>query len=271
MPCSSRQAGAAFLADLAAGGPIHQRVALVVAHPDDETIGAGGQLHRFRNLTLIVASDGAPRDGRDMRRTGHASLEDYARTRRTELMRALQPLDLRNDALILLDLPDGELIFAIDSLIAQLANVFARERIEIVTTHAYEGGHPDHDALALATQLAAQRTPHPPALVEMPYYHAGADGWVLQSFADNTPAPLTIELDAESWRRKCAMLDAHESQLDLLTGFRQPTEKFRVAPAHDFTQPPTPGRWLYEQVAPTLHPETWLAHARAAVLAEGGA
>jgi LmbE family N-acetylglucosaminyl deacetylase len=242
-----------------------------VAHPDDETIGAGGQLHRFRDLTLLVASDGAPRDGRDMRRTGHASLEDYARTRRTELMRALQALDLRDDAPILLDLPDGELIFAIETLIAQLAEIFARNKIEIVMTHAYEGGHPDHDALALATQLAARRMPHPPALVEMPYYHAGADGWVFQSFADNEPAPLTVELDADSWRRKCAMLDSHVSQSELLTGFRQPTEKFRLAPAHDFTREPTTGRWLYEQVAPTLRPETWLAHARAVILAEGGA
>ncbi len=74
---------------------------MVVAHPDDEAIGAGGQLHRFKNLTLVIVSDGAPRAGRDMRRTDHASIEDYARTRRTELMNALQASNLSDDALIL--------------------------------------------------------------------------------------------------------------------------------------------------------------------------
>jgi LmbE family N-acetylglucosaminyl deacetylase len=242
---------------------------MVVAHPDDEAIGAGGQLHRFENLTLAIVSDGAPRDGRDMRRTGHASIEDYAKTRRTELMRALQALAL--SGLILLDLPDGELIFSIASIVTQLAEIFVRKNIDVVMTHAYEGGHPDHDALALATQLAARQVPHPPALVEMPYYHAGPDGWVLQRFPDNEPAPVTVSLDAQAWARKCAMLDAHQSQSEMLSGFRQRTETFRLAPAHDFTQPPTTGCWLYDHVAPTLPPETWLAHARAAINAEVGA
>jgi LmbE family N-acetylglucosaminyl deacetylase len=269
MPCSSPHAGAAFLSDLVAGGPIRQRVALVVAHPDDEAIGAGGQLHRFNDLVLVIASNGAPRDGRDVARTGHASIEDYASTRRTELMRALQALNLPDEALSMLDLPDGELIFAIERIIAQLADIFARNDAEVVMTHAYEGGHPDHDALALAAQLAAQRIPHPPALVEMPYYHAGAHGWVVQKFPDDGPAPVTIELDANAWARKCEMLDAHKSQAELLREFRQRAETFRLAPAHDFTQPPSTGRWLYEHVAPTLRPEAWLARARKALVAEG--
>jgi LmbE family N-acetylglucosaminyl deacetylase len=268
MPCSSQHAGAAFLADLVGGGPVHQRVALVAAHPDDEAIGAGGQLHRFENLTLVIASDGAPRDGRDMRRTGHASVKAYAATRRAELMHALRTLDIRDEALILLDLPDGELILRLESIIQRLAEIFARNDIGVVMTHAYEGGHPDHDALALATQLAARRLAHPPALVEMPYYHADPHGWVLQRFPDDKPAPVTILLDAQAWDRKCAMLDAHQSQSEMLRGFHQRTESFRLAPAHDFTRPPSPGRWLYDHVAPTLRPEAWLARARAALMAE---
>jgi LmbE family N-acetylglucosaminyl deacetylase len=270
MPCLSQHAGAAFLADLVAGGPVHQRVALVVAHPDDEAIGAGGQLHRLKNHTLVLASYCAPGDGLDQARTGHASIEAYAETRRSELMHALRTLNIREDALILLGMPDGELISAIENIITHLTDIFARNDVEIVLTHAYEGGHPDHDALALATQLAARRRPHPPALVEMPYYHAGPHGWVLQRFPDDDPAPVTIPLEAQAWNRKCAMLDAYESQLELLGGFRQRTETFRLAPAHDFTQPPSPGRWLYDQVAPTLRPEAWLARARAALIAEEG-
>jgi LmbE family N-acetylglucosaminyl deacetylase len=244
---------------------------MVVAHPDDESIGAGGQLHRFEHLTLVIGSDGAPRDGRDMRRTGHASIDAYAQTRRSELKLALRALELPDDAVTRLDHPDGELIFAIEGIVEQLAETFARNEIEVVMTHAYEGGHPDHDALALAAQLASRRWAPKPTLVEMPYYHAGPNGWVLQAFADEEAAPVTIRLDAGAWKRKCAMLDAHESQAELLRGFRQPIETFRLAPAHDFTRPPHAGRWLYEQVAPALRPETWLARARAALVAEGGA
>jgi LmbE family N-acetylglucosaminyl deacetylase len=270
-PASPPHTGAAFLADLAAGGPIKQRVAMVVAHPDDEAIGAGGQLHRFENLTLIFGADGAPRDGRDMRRTGHASIEAYATTRRTELTAALKALQLSDHAVIRLDLPDGELIFAVEILVSILAEMFARNQTEVVMTHAYEGGHPDHDALALAVHLAARRCAIPPSIVEIPYYHAGPDGWVLQSFPESEPGQIVIPLSEDAWMRKCAMLDAHQSQAEQLSGFRQPIEKFRLARAHNFLRPPNEGRWLYEQVAPTLHPEAWLARARAVVVAEGGA
>lgn len=263
--------GAAFLSDLASAGPLKQRVALAVAHPDDESIGAGGQLHRFENLTLIVGTDGAPIDGRDARRTGHETIQAYARTRDAELRQALSALKLPDHGLIQLGLPDGELIMAIDPLVHILTDTFERNEIDVAMTHAYEGGHPDHDALALATHLAARRCPKPPCIIEMPYYHAGPHGWVLQTFPDEDLPALTLRLDAERWARKCAMLDAHRTQAEMLTGFRQPLESFRLAPQHNFMQPPRPGRWLYDQVAPNLHPEAWLARARAAIAMHGGA
>ncbi len=55
--------GEAILARLAAGGPIAERVMIVVAHPDDETIGLGAQLRRFEDALLVHVTDGAPRDG----------------------------------------------------------------------------------------------------------------------------------------------------------------------------------------------------------------
>ncbi|MBV9250682.1 MAG: hypothetical protein JO227_15715, partial [Acetobacteraceae bacterium] len=42
--------------------PIEMRSAVVVAHPDDETVGAGASLRLFRDLTLVHVTDGAPRD-----------------------------------------------------------------------------------------------------------------------------------------------------------------------------------------------------------------
>lgn len=254
----------ACLAALAARAPIDASVTLALAHPDDEAIGAGGQFGLFQRLCVVVASDGAPRDGRDAARLGHDTRESYARTRRAELARALDAGGQARAPLIMLDLPDGELVFALPRLIAELTRIFRAQRSDIVLTHAYEGGHPDHDALALACRCAAQACGRAPAIIEMPYYRAAAGGWARQSFADARGA-LRIRVDGPDWTRKCAMLDAHASQRDLLRDFRQPVESFRIAPPYNFTRPPNGGDLLYADVAPTLDPAAWLAQARGAL------
>ena len=53
-----------ILRNLSRGRAIDAPVALVVAHPDDETLGAGARMACLHNLTLIHLSDGAPRTSR---------------------------------------------------------------------------------------------------------------------------------------------------------------------------------------------------------------
>ena len=48
-------------AALASGRPITSPVAVVVAHPDDETLGVGARMACLRHLALIHLTDGAPR------------------------------------------------------------------------------------------------------------------------------------------------------------------------------------------------------------------
>src|SRR6185437_14900327 len=79
-------------AALAAGAPIGSPVAVVVAHPDDETLGLGSRLARLRDFKLIHLTDGAPRDMRDAQREGFFDRDAYARTRARELDRALHAL-----------------------------------------------------------------------------------------------------------------------------------------------------------------------------------
>ena len=62
-----RPASAALLAALAAREPTELRVAVVAAHPDDETIGAGASLGLLRTPVLVHVTDGAPRSGHDAR------------------------------------------------------------------------------------------------------------------------------------------------------------------------------------------------------------
>src|ERR1051325_5216230 len=49
------------------------RLAIVAAHPDDETIGAGAYLARLSQAIFIHVTDGAPRDMRDARSEEHTS------------------------------------------------------------------------------------------------------------------------------------------------------------------------------------------------------
>ena len=65
-----------FARRLAAGEPIDEPVAVVVAHADDETLWCGSALPRLRNCRLIHLTDSAPRDMADANRLGIASREE---------------------------------------------------------------------------------------------------------------------------------------------------------------------------------------------------
>src|ERR1044071_4721885 len=97
--------GERILAMLAARQRVTERVLIVAAHPDDETIGCGAQLWRFDDLLLVHVTDGAPRDGKDAAQYGFASVADYAAARRRELDAALAAGEVTARRMHL-DLPD---------------------------------------------------------------------------------------------------------------------------------------------------------------------
>ncbi len=237
--------GDPVLGDLAQRVPTRKRIALVVAHPDDETIAAGASLHLLTGLLLVHVTDGAPRTLGDAARAGFATSTGYAATRRAELRAALT-LAGCSPVAVELGVPDQDASLHMPVIAQDLARLFAQHEIGAVITHAYEGGHPDHDATALATHLAAPGLAASGGIIEFPGYYASPDGAFTTGRFLPGPRATTVALTLAEQARKRAMFACFRTQAAVLAAFGAATEAFR--PAHpDFRHPPHPGALNYER------------------------
>ncbi|HEU4642435.1 MAG TPA: PIG-L family deacetylase [Gemmatimonadaceae bacterium] len=246
------------------------RALVLAAHPDDETIGAGARLPLLRNPLVVHVTDGAPRDLRDAHAHGHRSREAYAAARRDELCAALALAGVTPDHLRSLGAVDQEASLAMAPLARLLATLLCEHRPDVVLVHAYEGGHPDHDAAALiahaAVALLARDGVSPPPLVEMACYHARGSEAVRGDFLpDAHRATATIELSAAERTLKRRMRDCFASQREVLAPFPLHRERFRLAPRHRFGAPPHQGALHYEWYDWGMTGARWRALARDAL------
>jgi LmbE family N-acetylglucosaminyl deacetylase len=238
------------------------RLAVVAAHPDDETIGIGGQLARLDGVSIVHLTNGAPRAMSYARDLGFTTRAAYAAARRAELERALATGEAQNACAIWFDIDDQELAFHMADAAKQLAALFAEHGIGMVLTHPFEGGHPDHDAAAFsvwaAASLMARAGGTAPDIGEMAFYHARADGIVRQRFPDDPgSAEFALMLDDAAWARKSRMLAAFKTQRGTLAEFDSRIERLRLAPSYDFTA---------SRHGPLLHDgEEWRRAAQAAL------
>jgi LmbE family N-acetylglucosaminyl deacetylase len=237
---------------LAAGSSVDAAgVILVVAHPDDEVIGAGGQLARLLGAGVLYVTDGAPRAVGHALAAGYPTREAYAQARRREAEEALALAGIPPERIYGLAIADQQASTVLAELTRRLARFFLEHPVHVVFTHAYEGGHPDHDATAFAVHgacaLIARGGGHALEILEMAGYHAGSHGLSTHAFLPNDGEPLTIELDAAQRNLKRRMLACHVSQSRMLSHFGVEVERFRPAPRYDFAAPPHAGGLWYEQ------------------------
>jgi LmbE family N-acetylglucosaminyl deacetylase len=265
--------GGEILRLLAERRQIEPLVMIVVAHPDDETIGMGAQLCRFKDALLLQVTDGAPRDGRDAAAHGFANIAEYAFARRVELLTALDAGgagDLRTE---IVGIPDQEAYLNLVMLTEHLKHRLRQQAPEAIFVQPYEGGHPDHDAVAFAAQTAAQliatQCRLSPAIIEMTAYHAEGPGLATGDFLLADRPVTTIELSAGDRLRKRRMIGCFTSQRDLLAGFDTEVERFREAPRYDLARPPHRDELHYERLGWSVTGEVWRRHAREALEALG--
>lgn len=262
----------AVAVDALARGTFAGSVALVVAHPDDETVSLGGLLQRLHDPTLIHVTDGAPEDMADALRLGFATREAYRRARATELDAALAELGARIRRLGC-GLADQATVQGLSDLTRRLSAALAGADLAI--THAYEGGHPDHDSCAFAVQAAcallARSAKGAPVRVEFPSYHQERGRRAVGRFHPDPSRPESVHrLSDAQLSAKRRALARHQSQAEVLAWFEAPElERFRAAPEYDFTRPPPPGEALYDGWGWPLTSAVWRERAAAALRSLG--
>lgn len=271
-------AGEAIIAALRARRRVSQKVIIVAAHPDDETIGMGAQLCHLDGALLVHVTDGAPRDGEDMARHGFGRPQDYAAARRAELVNALEAGGARVVRTTALDIPDKDACRDLAGLARFLIQLLNSEKPSAVFTHAYEGGHPDHDACAFAVHAACGMlgAGSAPDIVEMALYHRHDARLVRGEFLEQSSPPRGLDthvaplrLGAAEKCRKQRMIDSFATQRWLLADFPLDCERLRLAPEYDFRKPPHHGVLHYETFGWDITGTQWRQRA-ATALAELG-
>ena len=257
-----------ILRDLCARKSVDASVALVVAHPDDETIGLGPLLKLLRGAHALHLTDGARRDLRGVHAAGFRSTAEHAKARAVELARVLDLVNIRPDRRHSFPIGDQEAFRHMPAIAAALSAYFETHKVEAVFTHPYEGGHLDHDACACVVAMACARMEHrglhPPVVMEMAFYYESEHGLVTQRFAEEGDDDFEIAFNQSEALIRDQMLAAHASQAAILGLFREPVARLRPAPHYDFRRPPNRGHIFYQRFIEDVSPADWLKAAHAA-------
>lgn len=201
---------------------------LVLAHPDDESMGTGGLIlrHTRKDIAthLICATFG---EAGWMGKPPGAKKEDLREIRAKELEEAADALAL--SGVELWDYPDGGVQKADQQELTQrIWEQVARLRPRVVVGWGPDGGygHPDHVAIGACTDaaLASMAETERPAL-----YHIAADQQTVEFYREAAalggepnelpmrPAEkvdIVIELDPDEVMMKMRAIDCHRSQLE---------------------------------------------------------
>ena len=237
------------------------RILIAVAHADDEALGCFSQLlNDGDDVHILHATDSTPLDPRYALKNGYPDVDAYRAGRRREMLEALAVTGL-DPARHWRALPFADQ--DAPNRIAEIRRAVAAYQADRIYTHAYEGGHPDHDALAFA--VSGIQADQAAEVWEFPLYHASPEGELptVNHFLDGE-ASTVVRLTPAQLDHKRRTLACFRSQKRVLDNFDTlDIEQFRPQKAYDFDAPPHAGPLYYEI---RRHGWTWPAW-RAAIQA----
>jgi LmbE family N-acetylglucosaminyl deacetylase len=143
----------------------------------------------------------------------------------------------------ILNIADQELYRNLHSAIGQVAEIARAADLTSIVTHAYEGGHPDHDSCSFIAAVAGRRLEIP--VWEMPLYHRAGGNINRQRFVAGDAELVLTPTDTE-YARKKKMAAQYASQGDVIRAFPEREERFRRQPIYNYAHPPHTGQLNYE-------------------------
>lgn len=186
-------------------------VVSVLAHPDDETFGAGGTIAAYAlagvPVTCVCATRGE--QGRNMGKPFFATRETLAELRVRELSAACAALGVAD--LRLLGVWDKTTEFRDPERVADGIEAILREvgPSLVITSHPVHGGHPDHCAVGEATLRAVRRLPpgeRPRVICRVSPQLAEAEGGKV----------FTVPVEGAAAEARLAATVAHRSQSEAM-------------------------------------------------------
>jgi len=240
-----RNAMAAMLDD--ANG---KRFVFLFGHPDDEVLICG--------TMMLLMERGAEVHGiwvisSDFRGKGHK--------RESELARAMRVLRLPEKQVHLLRVPDLGIHRELDRAANLVAEIFQRVQPHAVVADAFEGGHPDHDAVNFLAYEGLRRTGITAKLYEYPLYNGTGPfhvwKWRINDFPPDGQPTLHVPLPRDVVLRKYWMMQSYPTQWMYMGPARLASckhrlmtvgEPYRPCPAdRDHTVRPHDGQLNYER------------------------
>ena len=216
-----------------------RRPLVLVAHQDDEAIGCGILVPRAEQPVVVFATDGAPADPYFWGKYG--SPERLAEIRRSEAAHALAEVGVARYQI--LSIRDQRLFERLSDALERIIAIAGEHDCCSFVTHAYEGGHPDHDACSYLAFRAGDHLKLP--VWEMPLYHRAHGAPERQQFIAGDPDIVLTPTDTE-YDRKRRMAGAYVSQGEVIRAFPGRNEIFRRQPRYQYSQPPHTGTLNYE-------------------------
>ena len=186
------------------------RLVVVAAHPDDESLGAGGLIaaaHDAGTTPYVVLLTAGEASHPDSPTTTPQTLATRRLAEAREALEILAP----GAPLVFLGLPDGRVEGAEAEVTASLVDLIGDGRSTLLVAPWRHDGHRDHEAAGRAAAAAAVRTGA--RLAEYPIWM-----WHARS-VDEAPwgAMSRVDLDDEAARRKWLAVQSHTSQVEPLS------------------------------------------------------